>query len=98
MYIINGIAYAGELKENIEVADIKILDDYMMIIFFSTGEYRLFDATTLFQYPAFEALKDEAVFRSARIEYGIVIWNDGDIDVAPEKMYQDSYAYEPMLL
>ena len=94
MYIINGIAYAGELEENIEVEDIKILDDYMMIILFSTGEYRLFDATILFQYPAFEALKDEAVFRNARIEYGVVTWNDGDIDVAPEKMYQDSYAYE----
>lgn len=46
MYIVNGIAYAGELEENIEVADIKILDDYMMIVLFSTGEYRLFDATT----------------------------------------------------
>ena len=98
MYIVNGIAYAGELKENIEVTDIKILDDYMMVILFSTGEYRLFDATTLFKYPAFELLENEDVFKSAKIEYGVVTWNDGDIDIAPEKMYQDSYVYEPLTI
>ena len=68
----------------------------MMVILFSTGEYRLFDATTLFKYPAFELLENEDVFKSAKIEYGVVTWNDGDIDIAPEKMYQDSYVYEPL--
>ena len=40
----------------------------MMVILFSTGEYRLFDATTLFKYPAFELLENEDVFKSAKIE------------------------------
>ena len=94
MYIVNGIAYAGEFSEEIEVADVKILDDYMMIVHFSTGELRLFDATSLFKYPAFKALEDEEVFKGAVVEYGVVTWKDGEIDIAPETMYQNSYAYE----
>lgn len=97
MYIVNGIAYAGELKEDIDVQEVKALDDYMMIITFSTGEQRLFDATQLLKYPAFKPLENEEVFKNARIEYGVVTWNDGDIDIAPETMYAESFAYEPIL-
>ena len=95
MYIINGIAYANEFKKDIEVTDVKPLDD-MMIVSFSTGESRLFDASLLLGQPAFEPLKDEKIFKGAKVEYGIVVWNDGEIDVAPEMIYKNSYAYEPL--
>jgi len=98
MYIINGIAYAGEFKDNLTVTDIRILDDLIMIVTFSTGEHRLFDATCLLQYPAFSILQDEKIFRTAKVEYGVVVWNDGDIDLAPETMYEKSYAYEPIMM
>ena len=94
MYIVNGIAYAGKKVDNISVTDIKILDDLIMIVTFSTGEQRLFDATCLIDFPAFKPLENEDVFKNAKIEYGVVIWNDGDIDIAPETMYEKSYAYE----
>lgn len=96
MYIINGIAYAGEPVSDMKITSVKPLDDMMMLITFSTGETRLYDATQLLEYPAFQPLQDEAVFRSAKIEYGVVTWLDGDIDIAPETMYQNSYAYELM--
>jgi len=96
MYIVNGIAYASEFNEEVEVADVKILDDYMMIVHFSTGEMRLFDATSLFKYPAFKPLEDETVFKGAVVEYGVVTWKNGEIDFSPETMYRDSYTYEAL--
>lgn len=97
MYIINGIAYAGGNQKDITVKDVRVLDDLIMIVTFSTGEQRLFDATCMLEYPAFKVLADETVFKTARVEYGVVVWQDGEIDLAPEAMYEKSYAYEPVV-
>ena len=93
MYIINGISYAGEFNEEIEVKKVSALEDMMMLITFNTGEKRLYDASALLVYPAFAPLKNEEIFKSARVEYGVVIWLDGEIDIAPEALYKNSYAY-----
>lgn len=94
MYIENGIAYAGTPTKEIRIRTVKALDDMMMILTFTSGEKRLYDATQLLAYPAFQPLRDEAVFKSAAVEYGMVIWNDGEIDIAPETMYANSFAYD----
>lgn len=96
MYIENGIAYAGTPTDEIRVRSVKPLDDMMMILTFTSGERRLYDATQLLEFPAFQPLRDESVFKSAVVEHGIVVWNDGDIDIAPETMYANSYAYNEM--
>jgi len=96
MYIANGIAYAGDRANGTHVQAVKLLDDMMMIVTFASGEKRLYDATQLLAYPAFQALKDADVFKSAKVEYGVVTWADGEIDIAPETMYANSYAYEEM--
>ena len=96
MYIDNGIAYAGTPTDEIRVRSVKPLDDMMMILTFTSGERRLYDATQLLEFPAFQPLRDERVFKSAVVEHGIVVWNDGDIDIAPETMYANSYAYNEM--
>lgn len=46
MYIMDGIVYAGEPTESLEVK-VKPLDDMIMLITFSNGETKLFDATIL---------------------------------------------------
>ena len=33
------------------------------------------------------------VFNSTAEEYGIVVWNEGGIDIVPETMYDSSYVY-----
>ena len=68
MYVMNGIAYAGTACEDMRVSELKILDDMMMLVTFSSGERRLYDATRLLKYPAFQPLQDDAVFRSASID------------------------------
>ena len=93
MYIVNGIAYAHNEANEIEIQNIKPLPDMMMVLTFSSGEKRLFDGTKLLQYPAFKPLSDETIFMSATVEQGVVTWCNGEIDIAPEIMYRDSYEY-----
>ncbi len=95
MYILNDICYAGELRDGIKIAEAVPLQGGMMLVTFSTGEKRLFD-TTLLKGSAFTPLADETVFRNPVLFHGVITWNNGEIDVAPETVYRDSYAYESM--
>lgn len=92
MYIIDDICYAGELMPEIKVASAKVLRGGMLLIIFSTGEQRLFD-TTLLHGSAFEPLKDQKVLENYTIFHGIMTWMNGEIDIAPETMYAESYPY-----
>ena len=47
MFVMNGIVYASGISDNVQIVDVKPLEDMMMILTFSTGEQRLFDATVL---------------------------------------------------
>ena len=92
MYIMDGIVYAGEPTESLEVIKVKPLDNMIMLVTFSNGETKLFDATIL-TGQVYEPLKDDKIFKNPVIEYGVVTWNDGDIDCSPEYMYKNSYEY-----
>lgn len=92
MFIINGIVYGREPKEEIKITDFKILPDKIMLLTFSNGKNRLFDATIL-KGTVFEILNDETVFNSAKIDHGVVTWENGEIDCSPEFMYKNSYEY-----
>lgn len=64
----------------------------MMLVIFSTGEKRLFD-TTMLKGAAFTPLADEEVFNHPVLFHGVITWNNGEIDIAPETVYRDSFAY-----
>ena len=65
MYIINGIVYAGEMKEGIYVRDFRILQNLYMLVTFSTGEVRVFDAAELLQYPVYAPLRRRLFMKGA---------------------------------
>ena len=92
MFSLNGIVYASEKIENVQIVSAKPLDDMMMILTFSTGEQRLFDATIL-TGPVFTPLSDEHIFKNCKVVDGVVTWLDEEIDCAPEYMYTNSYEY-----
>ena len=92
MYIIDGIAYAKEEQVFIEVVDVKVLDDMILILKFNTGEQRVFDATIL-DGEVFKPLRDKEIFNNVQIDCGVDTCMDGDIDCAPEYMYENSYEY-----
>lgn len=93
MFIKDGIVYAGRLTEDIKVIDAKPLTGRMMLVSFSTGEKRLFDTTKL-EGGAFADLDDEEVFGNPSLFHGIITWKDGEIDIAPEYVYEESYPYD----
>ncbi len=92
MYIINGIAYAGEQKPELKICGIKPLDDYKLWLRFNNSEVRVFDFKPFLDKAIYEPLKDETVFKGVYIDYGVPCWNDGDIDIAPEFLYGQSEA------
>ena len=92
MYFIGDIAYGGELTEDIKIDAVKVLRGGMYIVTFSTGEKRLFDTTEL-KGEVFEPLAEEKIVNNPVLYDGIITWDNGKIDVAPEFVYQNSYAY-----
>lgn len=92
MYVIDGIAYAGKPKTEIKVSGVRILPDWKIWIRFSTGEAKIYDFKPMLEYEAFKPLKDYDLFKEAYIDYGVLVWNDGDIDIAPEELYENSEA------
>lgn len=95
MYIVNDICYTGELTENIKVVSAKPLRGRMMLVTFSTGDKRIFDTTEL-EGSAFKSLEDEKIFNNLTIFHGVITWNNGKIDIAPETVYKKSYSYDEM--
>lgn len=91
MRVFNGIAYADSSEHERRVERIEILDRLYMLVTFRGGERRVFDVEPLLAYPAFAALEDDAVFHTAKVEDGVIVWQNGDIDIGPEEVYQRSY-------
>lgn len=92
MFEVNGILYASSAKELIKIQDAKVTGDKMLLLIFSSGEKRVFDATVLNE-EAFAPLNDPEVFNDFKIVHGVITWMDESIDCAPEYMYEHSYAY-----
>ena len=90
MYIVNDIAYAGDPRPTIKISGVRPLDDFKLWLRFNTGEAKIFDCKPLFDTPAFAPLQNPSVFRNVYIDYGVIVWNDGDIDIAPETLYENS--------
>ena len=94
MYVRDGIAYAGELAPDITVTSARYTGNSQLLVTFSTGETRLLDAYDLVGMQAFAPLADEETFRSFSVDRGVLGWLGGDIDIAPEGLYEVTYEYQ----
>lgn len=90
MYIIDGIAYAGDKTPEMKVCGVRPLADCRLWLRFSTGEARVFDFSPLLGKAAFSPLVDDAVFKGVYLDYGVPTWNDGEIDISPAYLYENS--------
>ena len=88
MYIVDGIAYGGAPTPSIKVSGVRPLKDHKLWVRFTTGMAKIVDLAPLITTPAFAPLADEDVFRSVYIDYGVTVWKDGEIDIAPEFLYE----------
>lgn len=94
MFIMDDIAYAGKYNEDIKICQIKIISELCMLVTFSNGEKRIFDAKDLLKYPIYKKLEDYDIFKNAYVENGIIVWDNGRIDISPETVYNSSFEYE----
>lgn len=94
MYIVNGIAYAGNQTPALKVSGIRPLSNFRLWVRFNTSEVKIFDFKPLLKSPAFTLLEDPEMFKNVYIDYGIPVWNDGSIDIAPEMLYEKGISAE----
>jgi hypothetical protein len=95
MYIVDGIAYAGERTKPLKVSGVRPMADYKLWVRFSNGEVRIADFEPLLKTPAFAPLANMETFRAVYIDYGIPVWMDGDIDIGPDFLYENSVPQNP---
>ncbi len=70
------------------VKSVKPLDNYWLFLTFEDEEQRYFDMKPLLNTGVFRALKDPEIFRTVKVAFDSIAWND-DIDIAPETLYHD---------
>ena len=65
-------------------------EDYTLLLTFENGEQRIFDMKPYLDFgPVFKALKEPAMFKTARVCFKTVAWeNNADLD--PEILYPES--------
>lgn len=88
MYILNDIAYAGEPTPSLRISGVRPLEDFRLWVRFNNSEAKIFDFKPLLNSPAFAPLANPDTFKNVYIDYGITVWNDGAIDIAPEELYE----------
>ena len=87
MNIVDGIAYSDKQDSLITVESVRAMEDYNLWILFSTGESKVFDFTPLLEQGVFKALQNKNVFRDVYVDYGVPVWCNGEVDIAPEHLY-----------
>lgn len=75
------------MSPNIKKA--KILDNYMIYIFFDNGEEKIFDLKPYLNYPVFRPLQDIKELNSYKIVDGTIEWDCG-ADLSQDTFYLES--------
>ena len=71
---------------------VKCLRDYQLLITFSNGEKKIYNAQNDIIEGVLTKLQNKSFFAQAKIARGSVVWDD-EIDIAPETLYAESIAY-----
>jgi hypothetical protein len=73
----------------IDVVTVKPRQDFQLDLEFENGECRRFDMRPLLELKPWNRIAKMQLFERVRVEYGTVVW-PGEIDIAPETLYDDS--------
>jgi hypothetical protein len=73
----------------IDVISVRVLPEFQLDLEFNNGERRKFDMRPLLSMKPWNRIAAPNVFERVRVDYGTVVW-PGEIDVAPETLYDDS--------
>lgn len=73
----------------LDVINVKAQPDFQLELKFKNGELRRFDMRPLLDMKPWSRIASPHLFELAKVEYGTVVW-PGEIDIAPETLYDDS--------
>ena len=90
MILRDGKCYAENLEPVSEITGFETLAPHRMKVMFNDGETRVFDGRVLLQGEAFAPLADADDFSRCKLDYETLTWLDGELDVAPEFVYENS--------
>ena len=76
-----------------QIVVIQRAHDFHLRVEFNDGSVKDVNCKSLLSLPAFKPLADPAVFKQLAIDHGVVTWLDGDIDVAPEWLFDHGTNY-----
>ncbi len=69
------------------VAAVEALPDLQLLLTFTNGERKRFNAAPLLALPAYKRLPD--VFAAVRVAFGTAVF-PGDLDICPDMLYLES--------
>ncbi len=72
-----------------DVVSVKPMPNFQIDLQYKNGERRLFDVRPLLAMKPWNRIARPEIFSLVRVEYGTVVW-PGEIDIAPETLYDDS--------
>lgn len=64
------------------------LDNYVLRLTFKNGEEMIFDMKPYLHTGVFKSLKNETIFKSAKVSFDTVAWNN-EADIDPETWYHE---------
>ncbi len=70
------------------VKEVIPLNNYLLHIKFKNGKEKIFDMKPYMDTGIFKTLKNEAVFKTAKVSFDTVEW-DNEADIDPETLYQE---------
>jgi hypothetical protein len=71
----------------IRVSHVVAESEFRLALTFTNGEHRRFDMRPYLNLPVYRSLQNPGFFALAKVDYGTVVW-PGEIDIAPETLYQ----------